>query len=465
MNEKNKVSQTSPVIIIGAGLTGLSTAFFLRSHHIDVIILEKENRVGGQIHTHAEQGFVFESGPNTGVLSYPEIVEMFDALGDACRLEVAREGAKKRLIWKGRKFHALPAGLLPAVTTPLFRFTDKLRILGEPWRKKGTNPDETVAQLAARRLGKSFVDYAVDPFLSGVYAGDPNRLVTRYALPKLYNLEQNYGSFIRGTIAKAKEPKPERDKKATKQVFSAAGGLNSLVDALQNYIGTERILTGVSDTQVIPDAAGGWQVTFKHQGKQQTVTTRQVVTTTGSYSLPELLPFVDKDAMKQINNLYYAPIVQAAVCLPDEVLPDFQVFGGLIPSREHKDILGILNPSACFARRTAGRGNTLAIFMGGVRHPEYITMTDEQLREIVLRNLRTMLGINTQPTVIRFFRHTRTIPQYEVTSGERFAAIAAVEEQYKGLYIKGNLCGGIGMGDRIHQAYQTAESIRKCINN
>ena len=91
---------------------------------------------------------------------------MFDALGDACRLEVAREGAKKRLIWKGRKFHALPAGLLPAVTTPLFRFTDKLRILGEPWRKKGTNPNETVAQLTARRLGKSFVDYAVDPFLS-----------------------------------------------------------------------------------------------------------------------------------------------------------------------------------------------------------------------------------------------------------------------------------------------------------
>ena len=173
MNEKNKVSQTSPVIIIGAGLTGLSTAFFLRSHHIDVIILEKENRVGGQIHTHAEQGFVFESGPNTGVLSYPEIVEMFDVLGDACRLEVAREGAKKRLIWKRSKFHALPAGLLSAVTTPLFRFTDKLRILGEPWRKKGTNPDETVAQLAARRLGKSFVDYAVDPFLSGVYAGDP----------------------------------------------------------------------------------------------------------------------------------------------------------------------------------------------------------------------------------------------------------------------------------------------------
>lgn len=193
-------------------------------------------------------------------------------------------------------------------------------------------------------MGKSFVDYAVDPFLSGVYAGDPNRLVTRYALPKLYNLEQNYGSFIRGTIAKAKEPKSERDKKATKQVFSAAGGLNSLVDALQNYIGTERILTGVRDTQVMPDTASGWQVTFEHQGKRQTVTTSQVVTTTGSYSLPDLLPFVGKDAMKQINNLYYAPIVQAAVCLPDEVLPDFQVFGGLIPSREHKDILGILNP-------------------------------------------------------------------------------------------------------------------------
>lgn len=450
------------VVIIGGGLTGLSTAFFLKRKGIDILVVEKENRLGGQIHTFKKDGFVFESGPNTGVVSYPEIVEMFNELSGKCKMDVANEEAKKRLIWKGKKFHALPAGLASAITTPLFSFSDKIRILGEPWRSKGTNPDESVAGIAARRLGKSFVDYAVDPFLSGVYAGDPNRLVTRYALPKLYNLEQNYGSFIRGTMAKMKEVKSERDKLATKKVFSASGGLNSLVDALGEYIGKDNIITGATSTKVMPsgDSAGCWKVSFMHNGEIYEIESENVVTTTGSYCLPEILPFIGEDLMGRINNLFYAPIVQAAVCFSNETLNDFQVFGGLIPSKEKKDILGILNPSACFDGRAKGNGNTLAIFMGGVRHQDFIDKTDKELEDIVMKNLQTMLGIKSSPDIIKFFRHKRAIPQYEINSGERFEAIAEAEKQYKGLYIKGNLCGGIGMGDRIHQAYLTAENIQ-----
>ena len=448
-------------VIIGGGLTGLSTAFFLKKRNADFLLIEKNDRLGGQIFTHREKGFVFESGPNTGVVSYPEIVEMFDELSGKCSMDVAHEEAKKRLIWKGKRFHALPNGLASAVTTPLFKFTDKIRILFEPWRSKGTDPDESVAGIAARRLGKSFVDYAVDPFLSGVYAGDPNRLVTRYAMPKLYNLEKNYGSFIRGSIAKMKEEKTERDKLATKKVFSASGGLSSLVTALEEYIGSENIMTGVEGTSVNPCNADGslWKVSFTKDGERFEVESENVVTTTGSYCLPELLPFVEEGVMKKINNLFYAPIVQAAVCFKNEKLEDFQVFGGLIPSREKKDILGILNPSACFDGRAAGEGNTLAIFMGGVRHQEFFDKTDSELENIVMENLKTMLGVKSSPDIIRIFRHKRAIPQYEASSGERFEAIAETEKRYKGLFIKGNLCGGIGMGDRIHQAYLTAEGL------
>lgn len=175
---------------------------------------------------------MYESGPNTGVVSFPEVVELFNDLAGDCELEIARESSKRRLIWKGNQFHALPSGPLSAITTPLFRLSDKFRILGEPWRKRGTDPDEPVGALAQRRLGKSFYEYAVDPFVSGVYAGDPMKLTTRYALPKLYNLEANYGSFIRGAMAKAKEPKTDRDRLATKKVFSAVGGLSQMVDAM-----------------------------------------------------------------------------------------------------------------------------------------------------------------------------------------------------------------------------------------
>ena len=233
--------QQTDILIIGAGLTGLTTGFWLTRAGKDIHILEKADRVGGQIHTFREKGFVYESGPNTGVVSYPEVAELFEALSPACALETAREESKRRLIWKGNRFRALPSGLFSAVTTPLFTLGDKFRILGEPFRAKGNNPDESVGELAARRLGKSFLHYAVDPFLSGVYAGDPMKLVTRYALPKLYNLEQQYGSFIRGTIAKAKQPKTDRDRLASKKVFSAAGGLDKLTGAMAEAIATRRL--------------------------------------------------------------------------------------------------------------------------------------------------------------------------------------------------------------------------------
>lgn len=458
--------QQTQIVVIGAGLTGLSTAFFLKQKNLDVIVLEEKDRTGGQINSFTDREFVFESGPNTGVLSYPEVVEMFQALGDV-ELITAREEAKKRLIWKGNRFHALPANLTSAVFTPLFSWKDKFRILGEPFRSKGNNPDETVAQLAARRLGKSFVDYAVDPFLSGVYAGNPNTLVTRYALPKLYNLEQNYGSFIKGSIAKAKEPKTERDRLATRKVFSAQGGLSSLVETLTNHINgnasQQNIITGAKEVRIKPITDGQetarWRAEFMHNGELCTIQSEYVITTVGSYNLSDMLSFAEAELLKQVNNLFYAPIVQAAVGYSDEALPDFQAFGGLVPSCEKQDILGILNPSACFDGRAPQGGNTLAVFMGGVRHQDYVQRSDSELEEMVLRNMHRMLGVRKDPQLLRIFKHAKAIPQYEVNSGERFAAIEKLERLYPGLYLKGNLCGGIGMADRIHQAYLTAQAI------
>lgn len=246
-----------------------------------------------------------KAAPNTGVVSYPEVAELFEALSPACALETAREESKRRLIWKGNRFRALPSGLFSAVTTPLFTLGDKFRILGEPFRAKGNNPDESVGELAARRLGKSFLHYAVDPFLSGVYAGDPMKLVTRYALPKLYNLEQQYGSFIRGTIAKAKQPKTDRDRLASKKVFSAAGGLDKLTGAMAEAIGPARITLSAADVTVRP-CADKWMATYSTADGEQTIIAERIITTTGAYTLPALLPFVPKEKMELISNLHYA---------------------------------------------------------------------------------------------------------------------------------------------------------------
>ena len=441
--------QQHDTVIIGAGLTGLSTAFNLKNAGRDVLVLEKQNRIGGQIRTYTENGFTFESGPNTGVVSFPEVAELFQQLEGSCQLETACESSKRRLIWKGNRFHALPAGPLSAITTPLFTLTDKFRILGEPWRKKGDDPDESVGSLAQRRLGRSFYEYAVDPFISGVYAGDPMKLCTRYALPKLYNLEANYGSFIRGAIAKGKEPKSSRDRLATKKVFSAVGGLQHLVEALAKGV---NIITGASDVRVMPDKEHRWRVTY--DGGSKVVYCRHVITTVGAYALPELLPFVDQALMHPISSLYYAPVIQVCVGVRDAGSHRMPAFGGLVPSCEQQKVLGILFPSECFVQRAPEGGALYSYFMGGARHTDYMQKSDEEIRQMVLDSFHTMLKYpaDVEPDLIRIFRHERAIPQYRSDSGLRLQAVSSIQQQYPGLIIAGNLRDGIGMGNRIYQA-------------
>ena len=443
------MKQQHEIVVIGAGLTGLSTAFHLHRQGRDVVILEKADRVGGQIHTYHENGFTFESGPNTGVVSFPEVAELFQMLEGSCQLEIARESSKRRLIWKGNRFHELPCSPVSAITTPLFRLSDKFRILGEPWRKRGTDPDEPVGALAARRLGKSFYEYAVDPFVSGVYAGDPMKLTTRYALPKLYNLEANYGSFIRGAIAKAKEPKTDRDRLATKKVFSAVGGLQRLVEALSKDL---RIITGANNLKVMPTADGQWSCTYN--GTEEIVC-RKVVTTVGAYALPALLPFIPEAQMQKMSNLFYAPIIQVILGVKNARGLDFPAFGGLVPSKEQKRVLGILFPSSCFEQRCPDGGALYSYFIG------YLQKSDDEIREITLEAFHSMLKYpaDMQPDLLRIFRHEHAIPQYWSDSGERFATIEALQQQYPGLILAGNMRDGIGMGNRIHQGATIASSI------
>lgn len=454
------IKKTVDVVLIGAGITGLTAAFYLHKQGKRVAVIEKENRIGGQIESLHHKGFIFEKGPNTGVLSYPEVAELFQDLSPLCELETANEDAKRRLIWKGERFHEIPSSLLGGVTTSLFSLKDKFRILGEPFRAKGEDPNESVASLTRRRLGKSFLNYAVDPFLSGVYAGNPETLITKYALPKLYRLEQAYGSFIKGAIAKAKQPKTDRDKLANKKVFSAIGGLEQIPKAIAKKIGAHSFYLAAKDTAIRPEG-DHWSTRFSREGNSFELLSKQVVTTVGGYALPQLLPFLERDILSKITNLRYAPVVQISVGIKDTGNLHFNAFGGLVPSCEKRDVLGILFPSACFEGRAPQKGALFSFFIGGVKRVELTQKTDEELTALVLDHLHSMLKFpkEVEPDLIHIFRHPRAIPQYEQTSEERFKSIDRIQREYKGLILAGNIKDGIGMSDRIKQGVSIAREL------
>ena len=445
------------VLIIGGGISGLSLAAKLAQKKVPFLLLEKEDRLGGQIRTVKEKGYTFEVGPNTGSVSNPEVTELFEYLEPLTRLEEADPAANNRWIWKGDRFHLLPSGPISGLTTPLFAFPDKFRILLEPFRPKGNDPLESVGSLAQRRLGKSFVEYAVDPFVGGIYAGDPYKLTTQYALPKLYNLEQNYGSFIGGSMKLMKQKKSGRDKKATKKVFSAEGGLENLVNALVTKLqGAGTMVKGVSSISLDYHEAYEWNVKYTDQnGASHEDRVSHVVSTVRSDQLKDVLPSEMHASLAPIMKLRYAPMIEISVGF--DHLPQIRAnaFGGLVPSREKRKVLGILFPSSCFRGRTPFDDSRLfTLFMGGLRNStEFEGLSREEITQIGLHELYDMMKIDPsiKPDMIHFTSYARAIPQYDATSGERLERIAELEKSYPGLYLAGGIRDGIGLAHRIRQ--------------
>ena len=446
------------VVILGAGLTALTTAHHLKKSGVDFVLLEKADRVGGVINTITDQGYVYEEGPNSGVFGNVEVLRLFEDLKGDCELETANDNVKKRYVMKNGKWEALPSSLMTAVKTPLFTLKDKLRILGEPFRKAGKNPEETLADMVKRRLGLSFLDYAIDPFILGVYAGDPNRLVPKYALPKLYNLEQKYGSFIKGSFRKKFEPKTDEEKLVTRDVFSVNGGLSYMTDALLTKIGKDNIRLGIMDIEVKP-VENHYVVSYTDQkGVKVDLETRKVISTIGAHQLDKVLTFIDQKSLSVITALHYTKVIQVVLGFDNWKGMNLDAFGGLVPFKEKRDILGVLFMSALFKNRAPKDGALFSIFLGGVRRPDIYKLPDVKIVSIVEKEICATMKINDfNPDLIKIIRHEYAIPQYEADSGERFRLIEEVENQYPGLIIGGNLRNGIGMADRILQGRMLAD--------
>ncbi len=441
------------VAIAGAGLTGLTTAFYLKKGGIPFRVFEKSERTGGVIQTHHENGFTFEAGPNTGLLSRPEVAELLEELQDECKLEVADQSAKSRWIWKKNRWVPLPSGVLSGITTPLFTVSDKLRLLGEPFRKKGNDPNESLANLVLRRMGRSFLNYAIDPFILGIYSGDPARLVTQYAFPKLYHLEQDYGSFIGGAFKKAREPKNERDKKATKEIFSVKGGLGHLIQALENKTGKENILLNCSNL-AFQKKADGYYTTYDAEGFTH------VISTAGSYELKTLFPFVPEKQFEPVEKLQYSRVVQVALGFTKWSGMPLKAFGGLVPFIEHRRILGVLFLSSFLKDKAPEGGALLSVFLGGIRKPEMWELNDDEICGIVKEELTEMLKLESfTPDLFKVFRYPYAIPQYSFESEEKLKAINRIRQAYPGIILAGNVRDGIGIADRINQGKTIASQL------
>ena len=277
MNKEKKI------VIIGAGITGLATAHWLKKDGYNVTIIEAKSEVGGSMVTKKENGYLIDFGPNSGLETSPLIKILVDDLNLGEQFIYGNKAGNKRYILKNDKLHALPMNPKDFLSTKLFSTKAKLRLALEPFIGKSKDGyNQSISEFVTRRLGREFLDYAINPFVAGVYAGNPDKLSVKSAFPKLYRLEELYGGLIKGTIKGARERKRSGEKsKQDAAMFSFVDGMVTLPKAIHSEFGNAVMLnTTVTSVDKLNNK---FQITYEQNEIESKLEADLVISTAPSY--------------------------------------------------------------------------------------------------------------------------------------------------------------------------------------
>ena len=446
------------VAIIGAGITGLTAAFYLKRKGVPVTVYEAGGRAGGVIQSARQNGFLAESGPNTILEMSPKISELIRDLNLESRRVYPCPDAKNRYVVRDKKPVAMPSSQPEFLTTKLFSARAKFALAREPFvppRRDGV--EESVAEFVLRRLSQEFLDRAIDPLVAGIYAGDPHKLSVQHAFPRLKALEDKYGSLIKGQFAGARERKKtgeiSRDR-ARKVSFDE--GLEVLPAALAAQLG-DSLKLNTPVTRLIAEAGGGWRVVTPAGETEHS----QVVYCGTAYKLADLkIESPVPIELPVFDEIRHPPVASVVLGFRrKDVAHACAGFGMLIPRVEDFQILGTIFSSALFPNRAPAEHVLLTSYVGGERQPELTLLPPEKLVELVCADLRTLLGVKSRPVFQNVALYPKAIPQYNVGYGKFKTLLDEMESQAPGLFFAGHFRDGVSLGDSIVSGCAAVERV------
>jgi protoporphyrinogen/coproporphyrinogen III oxidase len=465
------MKHTPHVVIIGAGISGLTTAYWLHSNGIDVTILERESSPGGTMQTVREDGWLIEQGPNSALETTPILKEMFAGLGIEKDRVYADSSSDKRYILRNGQLHALPMGPGSFLKTGLWTFSGKVRLLKEPFIGRAVE-EETIASFVERRLGKEFLDYAINPFVAGVYAGDPGQLSVRSAFPKLYALEDKYGGLIKGMFKGGRERKRRAETaKDRSKMFSFIDGMQTFPAAIARMLGNRMnygcVVSGFGPANsTAPGASGKYTVTGAAKGRPFSVTADALVVSVPAYVASTLVRPHASSLAGLLDAVYYPPVAEVFLGYRTAQIPmRLDGFGYLIPALEKRQILGTIWSSSLFKKRAPSGCVALTTFVGGTRQPDLVNLDDDDLLRCVTGEIHSIMGAEGKPTFARIIRWARAIPQYNLGYHKTIDALSKFEEAHPGVFFCSNFKGGIAVGDCVINGKATAERVKQVLGD
>ncbi len=424
-------------VILGAGITGLSLAHYLSLKNKDFLVIEKNNRVGGNISSELKEGFIIENGPNTVLLNNDSIIQLIKTYGLWKDIYTPIESAESnRYVLLNDKLQLLPRNPLEFFKSPLLSLKEKLRIFKEPFIQKHKK-NTTVADFIKTRFGEGILHQFVEPFLTGIYSGNTNKMSAKHTLKSLWEAEQKYGSVIKGIIKK------ERNTKA--KMFNFQGGLSQLTNTIAKQLNSHIQLN--NQINHIEKNNKGYII----ETTNNTISCRNIISTLPAHVLAY---FVNDETLKNcLNDIEYVPVdVFHFGFNKIDINNQSPGFGVLTKKSDEKHFLGILFNSRIFPQVSPEEKELFTVIVGGSRQKKLCQLKPSKLKSLVLKELMDLMEVNNEPIFSNHYKYKKGIPQYNLNHQTILDAIKNFQDNNPNFHILGNYFDGISVSDSILKA-------------
>jgi oxygen-dependent protoporphyrinogen oxidase len=471
------------IIIIGGGIAGLAAAYYANKQSTiptKIMLLEQAGYWGGKLVTErvpfGESHFVIEGGPDTFVVTKPWGVKLCKELGIADRLKGTNPETKTTYILKNGNLHELPGGLTMMIPTefgPMIR----TRLLSWPAKARmgldfllppaSLNGDETLGAFVTRRLGRAAYENLIEPLMSGIYAGDGDKLSLQSTFPYLRDLELEHGGLVKGALALRRErmskvrandsrlsPTP-----GSRSIFlTPMTGLVEIVEALIHQLENSGVNLHLHTTvQKVSQGGDRYSV---HLTNGDRITADRVILATPSFVTADLVNDFAPDLAAELRSIDYVSTATVTLAYRESDLPrPLDGYGYVIPRREGRKALACTWTSTKFPHRAPQGFALLRVFIGRAGQEGEITWDEDTLLRIAQEELRLTLDITAKPLLWRIFTWEKAMPQYNLGHPERLERIERRLADHPGLALAGNAYQGIGIPDCIHSGELAAEKI------
>jgi oxygen-dependent protoporphyrinogen oxidase len=481
------------VIVIGGGVAGLGAAYKVRraadeGHDVDVTLIEKDGKVGGKLSTVTVEdpdggGYVVDGGSDAFLTAKPAVARIAGLLGISDDITPSCDENKKTLIAKGNRLIEMPDGImmfaptkiLPMATTSLYSWSAKFRMaldlvlpIKEQWPEGDTaqQHDETLESFVVRRMGRESLDRLAEPLVGGVHASDPAKMSLAATFPNLLEMEQEYGSLVKGFLAQRKKveamkkkypPKPGAKPRTFFSSFRE--GMQHLPNSMADAVGRERIRTGTSVAQLEQSGDGGWNVTLD---TGETLYADAVIIATEVWAAEKLVRPIDARIADLLESIPCSSSATVPMAFRAEDCPfDTKWFGILCPIVENRPLLAVTLSSSKWPDRAPADRVLIRGFVGGPRNQDVMARSDEQLVEIVRTQIAELLGMDpdVQPVFARVFRWNLGMPQYTMGHLDRVDEIASRTASVPGLGLAGGGYRGVGIPNCIESGERAVSKV------